>query len=70
MQVREFDERGQCIARLYSGFELLHLHVKGNMTLGENIADFGGIKSAYNGWLAWYTDNHCKGPRLDVSECT
>lgn len=59
--VDEFDSRGQCIARLYSSFEMLGLHVKGNATLGENIADFGGIQSAYHGWLSWFKDNHCKG---------
>ena len=59
--VDEFDARGQCIARHYSKFEMYGLHVKGNATLGENIADFGGIKSAYHGWLSWFRDNHCKG---------
>jgi len=59
--VDEFDSRGQCIAKLYSTFKLEGLHVKGNATLGENIADFGGIKSAYHGWLAWYKAKQCEG---------
>jgi len=59
--IEEFKTRGQCIASLYSGYEMLGLHVKGNATLGENIADFGGIKSAYHGWVDWYGDERCKG---------
>uniref|UniRef100_A0A7S4PCQ8 Uncharacterized protein n=1 Tax=Guillardia theta TaxID=55529 RepID=A0A7S4PCQ8_GUITH len=52
--VDEFEARGQCIAKLYSKFEMLGMHVKGNLTLGENIADFGGLKAAYHAWLNWF----------------
>ncbi len=36
---------GQCIARLFNRFEILGTHVRGNKTLGENIADDGCIKA-------------------------
>lgn len=58
--VAEFEARAQCLARLYNGFEIVGTHVRGNKTLGENIADFGGIKAAYHGWLSWFVDDHCK----------
>ena len=59
--VDEYESRAQCIATLYSGFDLLGLKVKGNLTLGENIADFGGIKSSYHAYLNWFTHHYCKG---------
>jgi predicted metalloendopeptidase len=68
--IDEFRSRGACIAQLYSGFEMLGLHIKGNATLGENIADFGGIKSAYHGWEAWWGAERCKGISKDEMPMT
>ena len=49
-----FEERTQCLADEYSSFTVLDgsLHVNGNLTLGENTADNGGIRIAYTAWLA------------------
>ena len=63
--IQEYEDRAECIASLYDKFELLGLHVKGNLTLGENIADAGGIKSAYHAYLSWYTQHYCKGITQD-----
>lgn len=50
-----FESAAQCVDDLYSGMEVQpELFVNGRLTLGENIADFGGIKlahRAYQGWL-------------------
>lgn len=45
---REFQTRAQEIVRLYEiGEPLPGLHVNGALTLGENIADFGGVSIAF-----------------------
>lgn len=43
-----FLERAKQVVELYNSLEVLPgLHVNGELTLGENIADFGGISIAY-----------------------
>ena len=43
-----FEERTQKLVQEYEGFEPLPgLHVNGELTLGENIGDLGGIQMAY-----------------------
>lgn len=45
---KNFEARAKMVADLYSSFTVLDtLHVNGKLTLGENIADFGGISIAY-----------------------
>ncbi|DBA04403.1 TPA: hypothetical protein N0F65_009999, partial [Lagenidium giganteum] len=52
----EFNGRAQCLAAQYSTFPVIgddgHLigNVNGNLTLGENIADNGGIRLAYRAY--------------------
>lgn len=51
----EFDKRAACVVKQYDGYVALpdpegkgaDLKVKGKLTLGENIADLGGLKLAY-----------------------
>ncbi|MBX9690278.1 MAG: M13 family metallopeptidase [Candidatus Obscuribacterales bacterium] len=46
---KEFDERAQKVVDEYNGFEALPgLKVNGKLTLGENIADLGGVSIAYD----------------------
>jgi putative endopeptidase len=46
--VAAFEQRTACLVNQYSAFEVLPgVHVNGNLTLGENIADNGGVKTAY-----------------------
>lgn len=43
-----YEERAQCVADLYDTYEVEDgLAVNGKLTLGENIADLGGIKQAF-----------------------
>ncbi|HWD91623.1 MAG TPA: M13 family metallopeptidase [Verrucomicrobiae bacterium] len=46
---KAFDERAQKVVDEYNKFEPLpDLHVNGKLTLGENIADLGGVNIAYD----------------------
>lgn len=46
---KEFEARAQKVVDEYKNFEVLPgLHVNGRLTLGENLADLGGISIAYD----------------------
>ena len=46
-----FKEKGKCVADQYSGFEVLPgVKLNGKLTLGENIADVGGMKLAFRAY--------------------
>jgi predicted metalloendopeptidase len=45
---REFEKRASCIADQYSQYTVAGgVHVNGRLTLGENVADNGGVRIAY-----------------------
>jgi putative endopeptidase len=45
---KAFDERTQCVVKKYEKYEPLPgEHLNGQLTLGENIADLGGVKLAF-----------------------
>ena len=45
---KEFDARAQCVVRQYDGYTAVDdVKLNGKLTLGENIADLGGIKLAF-----------------------
>ena len=49
-----FEERAQCVDDFYSGYEVAPgLPVNGRLTLGENIADIGGLRETYRAYKAW-----------------
>ena len=44
----EFERRAACVKNQYDSYVVLgDVHVNGKLTLGENIADLGGVKLAY-----------------------
>ncbi|HTN35554.1 MAG TPA: M13 family metallopeptidase [Arachidicoccus sp.] len=46
---QKFDEKVKKIQKLYDGYTVLDsLHVNGQLTTGENMADFGGVAIAYD----------------------
>jgi putative endopeptidase len=49
---KQFTERADCVVKEYDGFiGVDDLHVDGKLTLGENIADLGGLKLAFLAYL-------------------
>jgi putative endopeptidase len=62
---KQFDEKTSCVADQYSAYETLPgVHLNGRLTLGENIADLGGVKLAF----AAYRALQSKLPRTPVVE--
>jgi putative endopeptidase len=48
---KSFLEKTSCVENEYAGFEALPgVHLNGKLTLGENLADQGGIKLSYSAW--------------------
>jgi endothelin-converting enzyme len=52
---KAFDKRTKCFEKQYSKFSVLgpdgeSLNVNGKLTLGENIADAGGLHAAFSAW--------------------
>ncbi|GFT01325.1 endothelin-converting enzyme homolog, partial [Nephila pilipes] len=45
--VQNFEKRAQCFVDQYSSYEVLGTKLNGKLTLGENLADCGGLKVAY-----------------------
>jgi endothelin-converting enzyme/putative endopeptidase len=49
---KQFTERADCVVKEYDGFVGVDdLHVNGKLTLGENLADLGGLKLAFLAYL-------------------
>ena len=50
----KFEARAQCVDDFYSGLEVAPgVNVNGRLTLGENIADIGGVKQAHAAYRRW-----------------
>ena len=55
----KFDARTKCVADQYSGYVAVEdVHVNGELTLGENVADLGGEILAYMAWKDKTKDMH------------
>lgn len=52
--VQRFEERAACVESLYDSYEIQPgVTLNGKLTLGENIADLGGIRQAHGAYRAW-----------------
>ncbi|OQS05816.1 endothelin-converting enzyme, metalloprotease family M13 [Thraustotheca clavata] len=63
----EFNKKAQCIVDQYSGFDVISEltgqslgHVNGRLTLGETIADNGGLKTAFRAYQNYIQSNPTK----------
>jgi putative endopeptidase len=58
----EFDRRAECVKKQFDDYVVLgDVHVNGKLTLGENIADLGGVKLAYKALQAQTPPNQPHG---------
>jgi predicted metalloendopeptidase len=59
----EYDDRALCMSEQYSGFyaEAANMNVNGELTLGENIADNGGLRESYRAYQKYLADNGPEG---------
>jgi len=48
---KEFQQRADCISNQYSNYVIIDdIKINGKLTLGEDVADLGGLMLAYNAW--------------------
>ncbi|HEV2468425.1 MAG TPA: M13 family metallopeptidase [Candidatus Sulfotelmatobacter sp.] len=48
---KEFQKRADCISNQYSGYTIIDdIKINGKLTLGEDVADLGGLLLAYTAW--------------------
>jgi putative endopeptidase len=53
---KQFVDRASCVKKQYDGYTVIDdLKLKGDLTLGENVADLGGLKLAHAAMIEWYT---------------
>ena len=66
---KAFEEKSLCIRNQYGEFQMFGKKVNGRATLGENIADNGGLKFAYEAYKRWVSNNgeEKKLPGLDYT---
>jgi endothelin-converting enzyme/putative endopeptidase len=58
---KQFEKRAECISTQYSGYTVIDdIKINGKLTLGEDVADLGGLLLAY---MAWKQDT--KDQKLD-----
>ncbi|XP_021018755.1 endothelin-converting enzyme-like 1 [Mus caroli] len=57
-----FLRKAECIVRLYDNFTVYNQRVNGKHTLGENIADMGGLKLAYYAYQKWVREHGPEHP--------
>jgi endothelin-converting enzyme/putative endopeptidase len=50
---QEFERRAQCVVKQYDAYPVIDdVHLNGKLTLGENLADLGGVALAYAAYQA------------------
>ena len=64
---KAYESKAQCVVDQYAGYTVDGLNLNGQLTLGENIADIGGLKLA---WLALQERQRAKGEGAPVNGFT
>ncbi|XP_065172885.1 endothelin-converting enzyme homolog isoform X2 [Atheta coriaria] len=60
--IERFKTRTKCVSNQYKKYQLNEKYINGNQTLGENIADNGGLKAAYHAYLEYMKDKPTPQP--------
>ncbi|VDO76047.1 unnamed protein product [Heligmosomoides polygyrus] len=62
----KFTEKTRCFVRQYGSVKVAEagIHLNGQLSLGENIADNGGVKTAFNAYKAWRSNTSVEEPAL------
>lgn len=55
--IHDFEKASECIVDQYSKYSVEDDFLNGKQTLGENIADNGGLRAAYNAYEEWIKKN-------------
>ncbi len=51
---KDFEKRAACVKKQFDDYIAIDdIHVKGDLTLGENVADLGGLKLSFAAMKAW-----------------
>ena len=62
----QFEEAAECMVEQYNGYEVQEgLPLNGELTLGENIADNGGVKEAYRAYKMWIGEHGSPAPVME-----
>ncbi|KAK0411239.1 hypothetical protein QR680_005556 [Steinernema hermaphroditum] len=63
---QKFFEKVECFARQYGAVRVdeVGVHLNGRLSVGENIADNGGVKTAYAAYKSWLADTAASEPAL------
>ncbi|XP_035768091.1 endothelin-converting enzyme-like 1 isoform X1 [Neolamprologus brichardi] len=59
---KKFQKKAECIVKLYDNFTVYSQRVNGRLTLGENIADMGGLKLSYYAYQKWVREHGPERP--------
>ena len=65
-----FDERAECLVRQYNDYTFMGHNVNGAYSLGENMADLGGLRQAllaYRSWVARAGVEEATLPGMEIS---
>lgn len=65
-----FKERTQCMVNQYNDYTVRGKHLNGKVTLGENIADNGGLKTSYHAYMSWLQKHDDAGAVLPALNMT
>ncbi|RNA00791.1 endothelin-converting enzyme 1 isoform X2, partial [Brachionus plicatilis] len=68
--IEDFKEASKCMVEQYSKYKIVDEdYLNGNQTLGENIADNGGLRSAFYAYVKWIQEHgeEKKLPLLNLS---
>jgi len=66
--VERFKKQTECVVKQYSSFKIDGENVNGNTTIGENIADNGGLKAAFHAYKEHSAEWDLPLPGLNLTQ--